>query len=189
MPKLSLSRSLTNALLSSLWAVCFWFAIDAVGAGERSHTSVPPRDACKGGRQYQSVSMFYSESISRAAVGTPLDAALRYERRQADRIREDAKMAFFTRPPETFATLMEDYTFLVPESLKETYGIGMIIGLSDISSALKYRRSLWRQMIEQFTTVKEAPSDDPYVLKFEVNLDLSFFCRYRQRIQDLVTQR
>jgi hypothetical protein len=82
--------------------------------------------------------------------------------------------------------MMENYTFLIPDALGETYGLGSIVGMNEISSALKYRRILWKHVIEQFSTVREATSGNPYQLRFETRLELEFLCRFRQRTQDLV---
>lgn len=133
--------------------------------------------------------MFYSVPVPRAPVGTPLDLAMLYEKSGVAKLREEAKGSFRLNPPPELARAMDDYTFLTPESEKDTYGLGDLVAMTQISMALKYRALLWRNFIEAFTTVKEAPSDDPYRLRFEVSLDLSYYCRYRQRIQDLVTQR
>jgi hypothetical protein len=109
------------------------------------------------------------------------------EQQQVEDFRKKAHLAFATQPPTEFAALMDDYTFLVPESSSEMYGTGKVVGFSDISSALKFRKQLWRVFVEEFSTVKEAPSENPDVLRFQVTLDLSYFCRFRQRVSDLLT--
>lgn len=162
-----------NVLLPSL--------ADAQGIG----TS---QEYCRGTQSLQPLSIFYRMDVPRAPIGTPLDAALRSEQAQVARIREQAKLAFLTRPPVELAKAMENYTFLTPDSEKDSYALGGLVAMTDISAALKYRKLLWRRFIEQFTTVREAASENPYVLRFQVSLDLSYYCRYRQRIENLVTR-
>jgi hypothetical protein len=152
-------------------------------------TLVIAQDYCRGAKGSRVISMFYHEKIPRVPIGTPLDVALRNEQREVARIRGEAQAAFLIRPPQPLARAMEQYTFLTPESEKDSYGLGGLVAVSEISAALKYRKILWRHFIEQSTTVREAVSENPHDLRFQVSLDLSYFCRYRQRIADLVTQR
>lgn len=144
-------------------------------------------DYCRGAKPTRELSMFYSARISRPAPGTPLDVALRLEQEETEKLRNEARGAFRTQPPDPMAWAMENYTFLTPESEKQAYGLGDLVAMSEISLALKYRTLLWRSFFEHFTRVKEAPSNDPEVVRFEVSLDLSYYCRYRRRVQDLVT--
>ncbi len=145
------------------------------------------RSFCRGFRPIAPLSMFYSERLAPIPDGTALDAAFRMEQQQVEDARKKARLAFVTQPPTEFAALMDRYTFLVPESARDMYGTGKVVGFSDISSALKYRKQLWRVFLEEFSAVKEAPLENLDVVRFQVTLDLSYFCRFKQRVSDLQT--
>jgi len=151
--------------------------------------SGPRLDYCRGTEAKESPTMFYSVAIPRAPLGTPLDVALRMEQSKVALAHEEAKSAFLDRTPDRLKAAMEDYTFLTPESERDTCGLGDLLAMTEISAALRYRRLLWKGFIARFTTVREAVSEDPYVLRFQVSLDLGYFCRYRKRVEDLVTQK
>jgi hypothetical protein len=176
-----LSRILEACLAA--WAVA---ALSPERAWARPPAVIP--DYCRGGKPVRELTMFYSVRVPRAPAGTPLDVALLREQEEIARLRTEARSALRTQPPPAFAWAMDNYTFLIPESEKDAYGLGDLVAMTQISEALRYRPLLWRRMIERFTTVREAPSEDPYVMRFEVSLDLSYYCRYRRRIQDLVTR-
>lgn len=147
------------------------------------------RELCRGTRPVAPLSIFYSEKLTPVPNGTPLDAAFRSEQQQVENLRKKARLAFLTRPPVELATAMRDYTFLIPETARDMYGMGALVGFSDISSAVKFQKQLWRVFVEEFSSVKEAPSETPDALRFEVTLDLSYFCRFKQKVSDLLTSR
>jgi hypothetical protein len=117
-----------------------------------------------------------------------LDTALGLEQQQVERVREQARTIVYYQPPAIPASMMDQYPFLIPDALSETYGFGSLVSMNEISSALCYRRLLWKHVIEQFTAVREVTSGNPYWLRFEVKLDFAVICRLRQRTQDLVTR-
>lgn len=165
----------------SCWISALLLLVGVAGAAE----AVPgASDVCRDGRPVQGLAVYYRKKLVRPRPGTPLDEALGQEQRQVEAIREEARNYFLRHSYKPLDSLKERYTFLL-ESGKEE-GIG--VEAAGISSALKYRSSLWRQYIERFTNVEEATSDDPYQIRFAVRLDLGAFCRLRQRVDDLVTR-
>jgi hypothetical protein len=116
----------------------------------------------------------------------PLDMALEHEQVSVRRIREKARAYFRTNPPPDLERMMQEYTFLIPQAMKEKWSPGELLGLSEISAAVKYRRHYWELYLEKFTTAKEAAGRDPYTMRFEVELDLAIFCGYRQPVRNLV---
>jgi hypothetical protein len=116
----------------------------------------------------------------------PLDQALEREQLWLRTIRERARDYLRRNPPEDLALMMREYTFLIPEGVRERWGLAELIGMSEISIAVKYQRDLWRIYLEKFATVKEAVGPDPYTARFEIDLDLGIFCGYRQPLRDLV---
>lgn len=143
------------------------------------------RDVCQNGRPAQRLSVYFAKRLPRPNPGTPLDEALKQEQAQVEKIREEAKRYFFYYPFAPLDRLKAQYTFLVEADAPDRSGIG--VEALEINTALRYRSELWKQYIERFTVVEEAASDDPYRIRFAVSLDLKQFCRYRQRIEDLVT--
>ncbi|MGZ3696617.1 MAG: hypothetical protein ACXWP5_00870 [Bdellovibrionota bacterium] len=159
-----------------------------------SAAPAPPRhfpsqqDFCRGGKQIRAFSVFFEKKIPRSNPGVPLDRALELEQQEVERIGGEARRYLVSESPEALSILTDQYTLLLPETVRDHYGLGTLIGFSDMSAALRYRRILWKQYVETFTSVREAPSKDPYSLRFEVSLDLTLFCRYGQKTSDLVTQ-
>jgi hypothetical protein len=79
--------------------------------------------------------------------------------------------------------LREDSTFKLPSN-------GAFIkddGTFDISSAVRSRDSLWELYIKAMTSVKEAQTDDPQIILYQVSLDLNPFCAYGRPIKDMIT--
>jgi hypothetical protein len=142
---------------------------------------------CYQQRQIRPLRVLLTGKLPRPTSGAPLDQALEKEHAALESLREEARSYFFIHRHDQFKGLIVRYTFLFPESIKDRYGLGTMI-YNDISSALKYRELLWRDYIEKFTTVKEAPSGDPRTLKFEVSLDLSLYCQYGQATRNLVSR-
>lgn len=56
------------------------------------------------------------------------------------------------------------------------------------SKALEDQSAAWSSVIENFSTVQEAPSADPQVINYLVSLDLTIACKYARPVTDLVTQ-
>jgi hypothetical protein len=146
-------------------------------------------ELCRGGRPVGQVTASFARRVPDAGPGLPLDEALAREETAVASIREDAKRYFLEHRHETLDRLRARYTFLIPDAVKERLGLGTLYFTSRISEALRYRSYLWKQYIERYTKVEEAPSRDPYTLRFKVALDLAVFCQYRQLTDDLVTQR
>jgi hypothetical protein len=109
---------------------------------------------------------------------------------QGHRVKDIIRTKFTTLSPhdtvedvqrELLAGADQDFVVLDNETV-----VG-VLKRSQLMEALTQRKDLWRRYIEMFTSVKEAPSDDAYALKFEVSLDLRILCRYGRSISDLTT--
>jgi hypothetical protein len=175
--------------LSPILRYCGWITLFVALVPRVSVASIPAPsvDYCRSSQALQEVSIFYRAQVPHSPPGTPLDLAILREQQSVERLRDEARAAFRTQPPEAFSWAMDNYTFLIPNSERDSYGLGDLVAMTQISEALRYRALLWRRYSERFSTVKEAPSDNPYELRFQVTLDLSYYCRYRRRTQDLVT--
>ena len=55
------------------------------------------------------------------------------------------------------------------------------------SAAVHDQSFIWDDYTDEFTTVKEAQSSDPYEVNFQISLDLNLFCSYARAIADLVS--
>jgi hypothetical protein len=120
--------------------------------------------------------------------GLPLDDALETMRDAADAAREEARTYFQATPRAALDPLRERFTFLFPPEVQEKFGLGVPVALSPSAIAVRYQRLLWKQYIDRFTRVEEAPGRDPDSLRFKVSLDLRLFCKYRQEARDLVSR-
>jgi len=180
MPKWCFNRGFREALLV---IICFTTCLTV----ESSPIRAQRLDYCQGGKQVRRMSASFTQRVPRPPQGVPLDLALEREKLWVQRIRNEAREYFRSSPSEDLVRMMQDYTFLMPEAIREGWGLGDLDGMSGISMAVKYRRYFWKVYLEKFTTVKEAAGGDPYTMRFEVDLDLGMFCRYRQPMWNLVT--
>src|SRR5262249_41731311 len=130
----------------------------------------------------------YQVPIERSPIGTPLDEAMEQQERSVSELRADAADYFLDHPHELLDPLRARYTFLYPPELREELSLGPLIARSETWIAVRYQRLLWKEYLERFTRVREGPGKDPYSVRFRVDLDLRLFCRYRQRVGDLVTR-
>jgi hypothetical protein len=145
-------------------------------------------DLCHNRRPVDRVVVYYAREMPRAPAGLPLDEALEHERDRVDGFRAEAQHYFLEHSHPTLDRMRERYTFLFPIVIQERFGLGVPVAAGETSIAIKYRALLWKQYLERFTRVSEAPAHDPYTLRFEVSLDLGLFCRYRQEVGDLLTK-
>ena len=148
---------------------------------------------CRGGRQARSLSAAFVRRVPFLPAGVPLDEALERRERDLRSLRQEARRYFVSGSDESpaqrgFSALKESHTLVLSEEVRERLGIGAFLGGRDIANALRYRELYWRQYVERFTSIKEAPSDEGGALKFEVSLDLSLFCRYGRPIRELVSR-
>lgn len=58
----------------------------------------------------------------------------------------------------------------------------------NLTDAVEKRTALWNAYFKTFTQIKEAQTEDPVVIDFEVNLDLNLFCAYGRNINDLTSK-
>jgi hypothetical protein len=58
----------------------------------------------------------------------------------------------------------------------------------DFGFVVNERFDLWASYIKIFTQVKEAQTEDPQVIDFEVSLDLNMFCAYGRHTSEFVTK-
>jgi hypothetical protein len=160
-----------------LAGICLFTGLTAAASGP---------DYCQSGKQVRRLRAFFAEKIPIPPEGMPLDQALEREQIWLRAVREKAREHLRRSPPEDLARMMQEYTFLIPEGMREKWGLAEMVGMSEISLAVKYQSQLWRVYLERFATTKEAVGPDPYTARFEVDLDLGIFCGYRQTVRDLV---
>ncbi|MBM4253386.1 MAG: hypothetical protein FJ146_15565 [Deltaproteobacteria bacterium] len=84
------------------------------------------------------------------------------------------------------------FTMLIPEATQQQLFDRQSYFLRDdgsfnLSAAIQDRYKLWDDYIVAQTSLKESQTDDPQIIDFEVDLNLSAFCNYGRLIDDLVT--
>ena len=60
-------------------------------------------------------------------------------------------------------------------------------GSFNLSDAIHNRKKIWDDYIAAQTSLKESQTDDPQIIDFEVELNLTAFCSYGRFVGDLVT--
>ena len=99
---------------------------------------------------------------------------------------------FFTMliPPEEQAKLFRErrnkYGTTVTHS-ERPFGVNDQ-GVLAASTAIEDQEPIWRSYFASFTNVKESVTDDPYVINFQVELDLNPFCAYGRNTADLMSK-
>lgn len=165
----------------------FVFAFIGMSAAESTTAAtVANSDYCQSGRQIRRFTTWIVQKIPQPQPGIPLDQTLERQERWVHQAREEIHRTLKTNPPPDLERIMHDYTFLLSEKIKEDWAFKDLPETSGITMAIKYQKYLWNLYLEKMTAVKEAAAEDPYLLKFEVDLDLELYCRYRQRVQDLL---
>jgi hypothetical protein len=84
------------------------------------------------------------------------------------------------------------FTMLIPEETQHQLlnGRSLFIrdgGSFDLGQAVERREQLWNAYVESQTSLKEAQTDDPQVVDFQVKLEMDLFCRYGRAVSDLLT--
>lgn len=79
-------------------------------------------------------------------------------------------------PAETQQQLFQGNTFFLRDD-----------GSFDLGKATQRRAAVWEAYVGTQTSLKEAQSDDPQIVDFQVKLDLNLFCRYGRVVSDLLT--
>lgn len=86
---------------------------------------------------------------------------------------------------------------LIGDQIREANSVGQIvesyIGLDhsnkvSIQNTVRDRKILWRHYFNAMTSVKEAKTDNPRLIQFEVSLNLDPFCQYARKVSDLIAQ-
>jgi hypothetical protein len=72
--------------------------------------------------------------------------------------------------------------------LGSSAGAGCESGKLEISNLLNDSQHLWRQYFDHMTSVKEANTDNPQIVRFEATLDLAPFCSFARPVADLVSK-
>lgn len=67
--------------------------------------------------------------------------------------------------------IYSDYTLLLPNN--------------SVTSAILQKDDIWREHIPLATSILEAKTDDPKVMNVQASLDLSEFCTYGRKVEDL----
>ncbi|KAB8040822.1 hypothetical protein GCL60_02530 [Silvanigrella paludirubra] len=94
------------------------------------------------------------------------------------------------------AFFMEQYTMLIPaieqrkyfKKNKQLLGYNYETQELSPSAAIYERDKIWKSYVSAFTNVAEAATQDPGVIFYEVSIDLNLFCKYGQKMSDLVTK-
>lgn len=107
---------------------------------------------------------------------------------------QDGKALYPLYPTLPFETefFSMHFTMLIPAATQQQiFGNSSYFlkedGSFDFTSAINNRERLWQDYIVAQTSLKESQSDDPQIIDFEVELNLSAFCAYGRLVSDLVT--
>lgn len=84
------------------------------------------------------------------------------------------------------------FTMLIPEETQRQLFNGRSLfirdgGSFDLGQAVEHREQLWNAYVESQTSLKEAQTDDPQIVDFQVKLEMDLFCRYGRVVSDLLT--
>jgi hypothetical protein len=84
------------------------------------------------------------------------------------------------------------FTMLIPDETQRQLFNGRSLfirddGTFDLGQAVERRELLWNAYVESQTSLKEAQTDDPQVVDFQVKLEMDLFCRYGRVVSDLLT--
>ena len=109
-------------------------------------------------------------------------------------IDENGKKIFPVYPalPFEMIFLQTKFTMLIPRETQQQLFNGEEFflredGSFDLGAATQRRSSVWKAYIASQTSLKEAQTDDPQIVDFQVKLDLNLFCRYGRVVTDLLT--
>lgn len=107
---------------------------------------------------------------------------------------EDGKAIYPLYPALPFETefFPMHFTMLIPDTTQQQiFGGNRYFlksdGSFDFTSAISNRERLWQDFVVAQTSLKESQTDDPQIVDFEIELNLSAFCAYGRLISDLVT--
>lgn len=94
--------------------------------------------------------------------------------------------------PFEVAYFQRHFTMLVPpETQRQAFGRADFFvrrdGTFDLATAVAHREDIWDAYIASQTSLKEAQTDDPQIIDFQMDLNLKLFCTYGRPVAELVT--
>lgn len=132
----------------------------------------------------------WRESQGEPALGSALDVI--FPKRPILDDRGQQIYPVYPALPFEIIFLQKYFTMLIPkETQQQMFGDDEFFlhkdGSFDLGAATQRRASIWNAYVASQTSLKEAQTDDPQIIDFQVKLDLNLFCRYGRIVSDLLT--